>query len=340
MTSIALSQHVAHDAQSHIRGLGRYVTALGRVVESISSPPDTNSGTYIEPFFNPITQPLIDLAMIRSKRRIAVVHDAIPLTLPQFPWMGTRGKVYLEINKRLLRLYHSVITDSEASRVSIISHLSYPSERIRVIYPYSPLQSLEVTASSALPYGLERNGYFVYVGDVNWHKNIVPMAHAARQLGVRLVCVGGAFLQTDTHHPWYSDLDVFKSIARESAGSVMCVGYVDDMTLAHIYAGAIANLLLSFDEGFGYSYIEAGHFHTPSILSDIPVLREISDHKGAVFVQDFTNPSLIARAMQELKDDRITRDALGHDAHLQSTHYSFESFREAWILALGGSEHV
>ena len=53
------------------------------------------------------------------------------------------------------------------------------------------------------------------------------------------------------------------------------LNYVDDTLLAGLYAKAIANIYLSLYEGFGFPPLEAASVGSLSIVSDIPVMREI-----------------------------------------------------------------
>ncbi|MFV0280966.1 MAG: glycosyltransferase family 4 protein [Rhodoblastus sp.] len=52
-----------------------------------------------------------------------------------------------------------------------------------------------------------------------------------------------------------------------------------DGDLAALYGAAIALVLPSIAEGFGLPVIEAAHFGTPVIASDIPVLREVGESR-------------------------------------------------------------
>lgn len=334
MTQLYLSNQVAIDDQSKIRGLGRYTAGLQAIAPQIVEHIQGRGDVYINPFLNIIAQPKIDLGLVRSKTRIAVIHDVIPLTLTQFPWIGIKGAIWDRCNRYILRLYNKIVTDSHASKVSISRHLMVHPDRIRVIYPYSPIEKIEVPSSPAhLPSGLVSGQYMVYVGDVNWHKNIVPMAQAAVRAQIPLVCVGAAFRRGDTGHPWQSVLREFMEVAEGHRDIIRSVGFVDDVALASIYHHACANILVSLDEGFGYSYVEAGIFGAPSILSDIPVFREISGDNGVIYV-DPQDVDQIVLAMQTLIRDPSKRNTLGGQAYRQSMKYSAHQFKSDWISLL------
>lgn len=326
---ITIADSTSNDSQSQIRGLGRYVQALQIVLADL----DTKK-TFIHPFFNIIGSPLIDVRLFGRGQKIAIIHDIIPLKHSQFRWIGLKGALWRFINVLLLRFYHRIVTDSESSKKDIVRLLNVPSSIVSVVYPFSPLQEIfPPSPPLMLPYSLKPFEYMIYVGDVNWHKNIVSTAKAAIQAKMRLVCVGGAFVKKTKYHPWLEELQTFMELAKENPDLIILTGYVDDAILAILFQNALANMLISFDEGFGYSYIEAGHFSTPSILTDISIFHEISEEKGALFV-DPRNITEIKNQILHLQKNPSLRQTLGSGAQEQSKKYSRSAFREGWTEVL------
>lgn len=334
MNNITIADSTLHDTQSQIRGLGRYVQALQMVFEDDTVHQTVGKSTYIHPFFNIIAQPRLIPGFFRFVRRIAVVHDVIPLKYPHLPWVGLKGTLWEAINCLLLRLYHTIVTDSESSKRDISQYLHIAPRKIVVAYPFSPLQDISLDdVPPMLPYELEPHQYLMYVGDVNWHKNIVTMAKAAIEARVKLVCVGGAFVKKVPKHPWHEELHEFSKLAVQNPDIIIRTGFIDDMILATLFHNALANILLSFDEGFGYSYVEAGHFQTPSILADTPIFHEISGDRGAVFVNP-RDSEMVVEQIHMLQEDPSRRQMLGTQAHEQSKKYSKDTFRRRWEAVL------
>lgn len=331
-SSVWISGLSRTDTLSQIRGVGRYTKGLLAAFSDIT-PTDvaTNRLIAIEPFFNVLTPPSFSIFSQRDRKRVAVVHDVIPLEFrTQYP-LGLRGNINLTLNRLLLNAYHHVVTDSETSRGAISKYLSIPIEKITVIFPYSTLQDpLIQSETTLLPSNIKPYEYMLYVGDVNWHKNIVRLAQIVIAQGKTLVCVGGAFTQFTTSHPWQEHHREFQKLAQENPQRIVCVGYVNDQVLASLYRFASANVLISHNEGFGYSYIEAGFFGTPSILSDKPIFREISNGFGAIFV-DPENMAQIGNAMGHIYSNRAQRDLLGGQAKERSGMFSRAKFREDWL---------
>lgn len=331
MKSVKIIKSIAHDGQSRIRGIGRYAQALQSAFpEQDSTISDIASDIVIHPFVNLIAPPYLSSDLITHRRTIGVIHDVIPLKHTQFPWVGIKGTLWKTINLKLLKFYRAFVTDSQTSKQDLIDICQLSPDIIHVVYPYSGLQDVSVEhTENILPYGLTPHKYVLYVGDVNWHKNIAQMARAAIEANITLVCVGGAFTKSSDGHPWSSELQKFHELAEANPARILCTGFVDDRVLATLFTYALANMLISLDEGFGYAYIEAGHFGTPSILTDAPIFHEISADKGALFV-DSSSTTSIAQAIQMLQSDHSKRETLGAQAKAKSATYSRKRFVDGW----------
>ncbi len=86
----------------------------------------------------------------------------------------------------------------------------------------------------------------------------------------------------------------------------------------------MCNILISRDEGFGFSYLEASSQKCLSLLSDISILREISQNNA--FFTDPENPREIVAAIKALQNDSILRDNLIKQSYARSTFFSQKNF--------------
>jgi glycosyltransferase involved in cell wall biosynthesis len=86
---------------------------------------------------------------------------------------------------------------------------------------------------------------------------------------------------------------------------------------------------MSRDEGFGFSYLEAANFGCPSVLSSIPVLKEVSGGQGAIFA-DPNDPEDIADKLKKLVSDENLRRELSLEAQQKAKEYSEKKFKNYW----------
>ena len=327
---------------STFRGVGRYVSLLKESIPDLIPLSNLASAatpsTIIHPFFNLIGQVAKSYVEKINTKKIAIIHDIVPLKYPKAFPLGIRGRLRTHLNIRLARKLDMIVTDSEASKQDLVKICGIAGEKIHVVYPYvteqigNPKDSND--ESTLLKYHLKKNEYFIYVGDVNWNKNILNIAKAFKNTSYTLVCVGKAFLEKTkgTPHPWQKEQVAFQELIADDPHFV-CTGHIDDKTLTQLYKNAVYNLLISRDEGFGFSYLEAAKLGTPSILADRPIFREISKDQGALFV-DPENVDAITQALITGVEHELERKHKSFEAQVRQEAFSKEKFTEDWRVLL------
>lgn len=138
--SVFVYDPIAHDPQSRVRGVGRYLQILKENFREFVFTADVGQvsadSTFINPFFNFLQPPLVTKRV--AARQAAVIHDLIPLKYPHHFPSGLRGKANIFLNKRALRNYGVFITDSKASQNDIEKILGVNKNRVHVVYPCLP----------------------------------------------------------------------------------------------------------------------------------------------------------------------------------------------------------
>jgi glycosyltransferase involved in cell wall biosynthesis len=138
----------------------------------------------------------------------------------------------------------------------------------------------------------ERFGrYFLYVGALEPRKALDRLVAAHAGVDPALVLAGEGRLAPALRSP-----------------GVHLVGRVDRDEKAALYAGAVAVVLPSWCEGYGYPPLEGFAHGTPAIVSDLRALRETAGG-GALYVPPGDVPALAA-AMRELAADDALRRQL------------------------------
>jgi glycosyltransferase involved in cell wall biosynthesis len=351
----------ASDEMSKVRGVGRYLQTMYEYLspefsftKDINAVPHTH--ILINPFFNHLQKPLTIKKIAR--RQIAIIHDLIPFKYPKAFPIGIKGHIMKFLNNRALSNYDVIVTDSEESKKSIIQLLKIPQKKIRVIYATVPrlfLPHLD-TQSSHHPFHKEKNtivqefssvtenqflqnnlknvqDFILYVGDATWNKNLVNLAKAVQMANVTCICVGKIFGNKDVllskkRHPWQESFYQFMSITQKDPRFIF-PGYLSDIELIGLYKKAKLNVLPSYDEGFGLSFIEAGYVSTPSVLSDIPIFREIAG-KAAFFV-DPKNPRDIAEKISQLFYDKLLHEKISVQAFSRAQDFNPNTFKNQWL---------
>lgn len=208
--------------------------------------------------------------------RLITIHDVIPLVFPEHFASGKKGKINLWLQKIALKNTQGIICDSETSKNDIASKLAYPLEKIHVVYlapskVFKKVSDRKILNSTKEKYKLPEE-YILYVGDVNWNKNIPNLLKAVQLSNINLVLVGKAIIdnslvQVKEINSLISDLKIDKQIQK--------LGYVSDEDLANIYNLAEITIVPSYYEGFGLPVVESIACGTPVICANNSSLAEI-----------------------------------------------------------------
>ena len=114
------------------------------------------------------------------------------------------------------------------------------------------------------------------------------------------------FLIVGKKNEYLQSVENFAS--KKKLDQVKFLNYVDDNLLAGLYTKAIANIYLSLYEGFGFPPLEAASVGSLSIVSDIPVMREI--YAESVKYVDPLNINDIALGINDIIHDVEERNLI------------------------------
>lgn len=217
----------------------------------------------------------------KGKQKVVVtIHDVIPLLFPKFYPVGIRGKVNFWFQKQALKEVDAIITDSKTSQTDIHNFLHVPLEKIHVIYlagnpeisQTSHKQQKEVRNKYQLP-----EKYILYVGDINYNKNIPTLIKALTfvEKDIHLVCVGRNFYPQQIPE-WQR---IASAIAQyQLQHRIHCITQLSEQAnqeLSSIYSCAELYIQPSLYEGFGLPILEALQCGTPVVAGKNSSLLEI-----------------------------------------------------------------
>jgi glycosyltransferase involved in cell wall biosynthesis len=257
---------------------------------------------------------------------VVTCHDLIPYKYPQhyagledgFRW-GRRA-----LDRRRYRSAQHVIAVSRATAVDLQEHLGLAAERVSVVPSGidaarwgAPVASEDAVHLRRL--GLAGRRFISYVGDSDWRKNGEGMLRALAKLRkadatLELVWLG---------KPSRLAYDNARRAEAERCGvadACHFLGYVSDAELGAVYRAALATLLVSRAEGFGYPVLEAMAAGCPVITSNTSSLPEVAG--GAALLVDPENPGAIADAALLLARDSARRQELIRRGHARARELS------------------
>lgn len=225
------------------------------------------------PYFDPY---FLTLRLSQSIPVVVTVHDFIPIVYRQQMPPGIRGLLKWQIQKYKLKQAKHIITDSESSKKDIVTVLKCTTDTVSVVYlapgkqfhPQSENEQKRIVKRYHLP-----DQYLLYVGDVNWNKNICGMIAACKHSPLPLVLTGKAFA--------LNELPEVRSINRcikinNMEQKILRIGYVEEKDLPAVYSAARLTLQVSYAEGFGLPVLESMACGTPCVVSSESSLQEIA----------------------------------------------------------------
>ncbi|TIN27372.1 MAG: glycosyltransferase family 4 protein [Mesorhizobium sp.] len=251
--------------------------------------------------------------------RVVTVHDLVWLhaaqTMRTRTWVGDRL-----LMKPALKAADVVVADSTATAAALKSEFPWLKSPVRTVYPGTVALPAPDNFSSLEPLGITRP-YALFVGTVEPRKNLgnlikaYGLLPAGTRSGCDLVIVGGSgWKQTGL-------ADMVRAGGLEA--NIRFTGFVDDRTLATLYANCLFLAMPSLYEGFGFPIVEAQSFGKPVLTSNTSSMPEVVGD-NAVLV-DPNDAGAIAAAFRRLCVDVEFRDGLAVGAQENAGRFTWEN---------------
>jgi glycosyltransferase involved in cell wall biosynthesis len=222
----------------------------------------------------------------RAVASVVTLHDVNFLTHQE--WYSWRFRAAYAITAIPgLRSARAVVAVSQYVRQEAIRALSLSSQRVRVIYN-------GVKPFRAPPHVVNATSYILCVGSLQPHKNLRRTIDAwklarRKRPDLELWIVG-------RKQPGFRESSDYAALL--SHPGVTVLGYVTEAKLSRAYAGAVAFVYPSLEEGFGLPVLEAMEAGTPVITSNCSCLPEIVGR--AAELVDPTSSESIAAAIENV----------------------------------------
>lgn len=239
---------------------------------------------------------------------VATLHDANHLALPK-NYGPSRRLYYRLIVAPRARSAAALITHSEFSRQELAKHLALNPFRLQIIHPGVD-ERFGVPLESEVQRFRKRHSlpqrYFAAVGNPKPHKNLRLLAELAPALPYPIALAAGRGVKEQLCFP-ASSIEL-PSISEE------------EMPL--FYAGAIALLLPSKYEGFGFPALEAMSCGCPVIAARAGSLPEVTGGAGLLLPPEDVGAWREA-ALRLLRDEALRRD-LAEKGRERARRFSWE----------------
>lgn len=324
-----------------VRGVGFYTRSLIEALESLSrkvgglkidafnfekDEMKVKAGFYDIvhiPYFNPFINPL---PKEKPAKIVVTVHDLIPLLYPAHYIPGFRNTFHFQKHKRQMReMVDAVICDTETSKKDIVRLLGISEKKITPVYLssrpiFKSIKDRKELIQTQKKYNLPHT-FVLYVGDINYNKNIANLVRACDLCNIPLVMVGKeahdlgqvkkeAVMQGPQDmlrsirgkvHPEILHLEELKQLFATQK-QIYRLGFIPDSDLVEIYNLATLYCQPSLYEGFGLPALEAAASGCPLVCAKTQSLVEIWGDAALYFdPYDYKN---IAKQV-----DRVIRDA-------------------------------
>lgn len=256
------------------------------------------------------------LPPLHRARGVVTVHDLAFLRMTDT--VSTASARYRTLVPRSIRRASVVVTPSEAVADQVREAYAPAVPVVAVPHGVGPQWAAAGSPDDALRTRLGLPGeYVLFVGTLEPRKDVRTLLAAHRLLpdAPPLVLVGPP--------GWGDQVDVTGALTP---------GYLDEVDLRPVVAGAAALVLPSRDEGFGLPLLEALAAGTPVVASDLPVLREVGrEHASYAAVGD---AQAFAAALQQVL--HAPGDPAARRAHAAGFTWaaSAAGHRHAYTLAL------
>jgi glycosyltransferase involved in cell wall biosynthesis len=262
-----------------------------------------------------------------SCKTIVTCHDAIPVRFPDRYMTVHDGGVRIgtAIERRRYRRADLVVAVSDATKVDASALLGVPPERVVRVYNGVDVERWarppSIHAESVLDrFGLGGRPFALYVGGYHWHKNVEGMVD-----GLAIARSQGA----DLRLAWAGKLSegettIVENAARRAGVSkhVQRLGYVPDEELAVLYRAAVAHVLASRGEGFGFTVVESMAAGCPVVTTRAGSLAEVAG--DAALVVDPEDHAAIGNALARLHGDAVLREDLRARGRARAPRFSLD----------------
>lgn len=266
----------------------------------------------------------------RSIKYLAIVHDLIPLYMPELftKEHKLRFKLFTDICKHQA---DAIVAVSNATKKDVIQYMHFPEEKIKVIYeganPSFSTERDEVGITATMEKYHIDSDYILCLSTVEPRKNMLRTIQAYEQcvlekdLEYKLVIVGGS---------GWNNGEIYDYVQTHPVKDhIVFTGYVSDEEVRHFYANATLFIYASLCEGFGIPVLEAMQSGIPVITSNVSSMPEVAG--TACELVDPYNIEELKEAITRVLSSKERRESMRRLGLEQASRFSWDKCaHEVW----------
>lgn len=261
-----------------------------------------------------------------SVPQLIVIHDInfahYPADIPPI-----YSKYMRAFTPRWARKATRLATVSEFSKQDIAATYQVSPEKIDVVYNGVNERFAPISASEKQTFRgrfTEGEDYFLFVGTIHPRKNLQRLLPAFDAFKARtgskakLLVVGNSFYHTP------EIATAFENMAHRA--DVLLPGRMSAEELHHAIGAALANVYISYFEGFGIPILEGFRCGTPVITSNITSMPEVAG--DAALLVNPMDVNDISNALQRVAEDASLRERLIQSGFQRQQNFSWQRTSE------------
>lgn len=250
--------------------------------------------------------------------RVVTIHDLV------WKYAGDTMRPLSRLLERYqvplaVRAADVVVVDSRATADVVEEEFAVESSHaLSVVHPGASLAKTVAPFKSLQSLGVDRP-YFLFVGTLEPRKNLVNLltAYASLPIAVKsqamVVIAGGS---------GWGGVDLHETVTRLAIGKhVRLLGYVDEPTLASLYAHAQFLAMPSLYEGFGLPLVEAMAYGIPVLTANNSSMPEVAGDAGLLV--DAMDVGSIANGLSMLIVNTELRSRLAANAKENASRFDW-----------------
>ena len=246
------------------------------------------------------------LFSVKARKIVSTIHDVNHLALTKSTFF-IKKKYAKKLFNNAVAKSEKIITVSEFSKNEILKYTKAKDSQVEIIYNgvNQNLSQCANVKSKEIP-----KKYFLFVGNVKPHKNLITLLKAYLILPEEIKKVYKIVVLGKNEGFITSDNDVFKFIKQNDLkDSIHFTGYLKDVFIPSIYINASIFIFPSNYEGFGLPLLESMACNTPVICSDIPCSQEIAGD-AALYFEKNNHANLSEKIMLLLSNEMLKKQLI------------------------------